>query len=269
MVELLVRTLETMPEDATHWSTRSMAAACGLSPATVQRIWHAFGLKPHRTESFGLSSDPEFAEKMRDIVGLYLGPPDRVLVPCVDEKTEMQAIERTQPVLPMVESGAFDGPAGAVHLGLHPVRHLVPLCRVRRGREPCRPRRHPSGAEQRRCSGAEGPMVIGCRCRRGTARRSSARSWRRSMPPPRRPGSTRMWSWTLASVPPISSIHKAPSARDRLVQQPVRSGAPHPPALHTDREFLARPSRAVAARSCEHILTVLSALVPASIAVLS
>jgi transposase len=101
VAELLVRTLETMPEDATHWSTRSMAAACGLSPATVQRVWHAFGLKPHRVEGFALSADPEFVEKVRDIVGLYLAPPDRALVLCVDEKTEMQAIERTQPVLPM------------------------------------------------------------------------------------------------------------------------------------------------------------------------
>jgi transposase len=98
---LLVRTLETAPEDATHWSTRSMAAACGLSPATVHRVWRAFGLRPHRTEGFQLSADPEFVEKVRDIVGLYLSPPDRALVLCVDEKTEMQAVERTQPVLPM------------------------------------------------------------------------------------------------------------------------------------------------------------------------
>jgi transposase len=98
---LLTRTLEATPEDATHWSTRSMAAACGLSPATVQRVWRAFGLKPHRTEGFALSSDPEFVEKVRDIVGLYLSPPDRALGLCVDEKTEMQALERTQPVLPM------------------------------------------------------------------------------------------------------------------------------------------------------------------------
>jgi len=101
IAELLVRTLEAAPEDATHWSTRSMAAACGLSPATVHRVWRAFGLKPHRVEGFRLSSDPEFVEKVRDIVGLYLAPPDRALVLCVDEKTEMQAIEPTQPVLPM------------------------------------------------------------------------------------------------------------------------------------------------------------------------
>jgi transposase len=107
VAELLVRTLEAMPEDATHWSTRSMAAACGLSPATVQRVWHAFGLKPHRVEAFKLSADPEFVEKVRDIVGLYLAPPDRALVLCVDESwaaertNEMQAIGRAQPVLPM------------------------------------------------------------------------------------------------------------------------------------------------------------------------
>jgi transposase len=101
VADLLVRTLETMPENATHWSTRSMAAACGLSAATVQRVWRAFGLKPHRAETFKLSADPEFVEKVRDIVGLYLSPPDRALVLCVDEKTEMQALERTQPVLPL------------------------------------------------------------------------------------------------------------------------------------------------------------------------
>jgi transposase len=78
-----------------------MAAACGLSPATVQRVWRAFGLKPHRAETFKLSADPAFMEKVRDIVGLYLAPPDRALVLCVDEKTEIQAVERTQPVLPM------------------------------------------------------------------------------------------------------------------------------------------------------------------------
>jgi transposase len=101
VAELLVRTLEATPENATHWSTRSMAAACGLSPATVQRVWRAFGLKPHRVETSKFSSDPEFVEKVRDVVGLYLAPPDRALVLCVDEKTEMQAVEPTRPVLPM------------------------------------------------------------------------------------------------------------------------------------------------------------------------
>jgi transposase len=93
VAELLVRTLEATPADATHWSTRAMAAACGLSPATVQRVWHAFGPKPHRVGTFKLSADPEFVEKVRDIVGLYLSPPDRAPVLCVDEKTEMHRLQ--------------------------------------------------------------------------------------------------------------------------------------------------------------------------------
>jgi transposase len=94
-------TLESRPQDATHWSTRSMAAEVGLSKNTVQRIWHAFGLQPHRTESFKLSSDPLFIEKVRDIVGLYLSPPERALVLCVDEKSQIQALDRTRPLLPL------------------------------------------------------------------------------------------------------------------------------------------------------------------------
>ena len=94
-------TLESRPRDATHWSTRSMAAEVGLSKNTVQRIWHAFGLQPHRTESFKLSSDPLFIEKVRDIVGLYLSPPERALVLCVDEKSQIQALDRTRPLLPL------------------------------------------------------------------------------------------------------------------------------------------------------------------------
>ena len=94
-------TLETTPDDATHWSTRSMARRSGLSHSTVNRIWRAFGLQPHRTETFKLSSDPLFIEKVRDIVGLYLNPPDRALVLCVDEKTQIQALDRTRPLLPM------------------------------------------------------------------------------------------------------------------------------------------------------------------------
>src|SRR5918998_1105492 len=117
VAELLVRTLETMPEGATHWSTRSMAAACGLSPATVQRVWRAFGLKPHRVETFTFSADPEFVDKVRDVVGLYLAPPDRALVLCVDEKTEMQALERTQPVLPMRPGQAERRTAGYTRHG--------------------------------------------------------------------------------------------------------------------------------------------------------
>jgi transposase len=98
---VIIKTLESKPADATHWSTRSMATASGLSHPTVQRIWRAFGLQPHRSDSFKLSTDPQLVEKVRDIVGLYLHPPDRALVICVDEKTQIQALDRSQPVLPM------------------------------------------------------------------------------------------------------------------------------------------------------------------------
>jgi transposase len=98
---VVVMTLESQPPGATHWSTRSMAKASGLTQSTVHRIWRAFGLQPHRAESFKLSTDPFFIEKVRDIVGLYLDPPDRALVLCVDEKSQIQALERTQPLLPM------------------------------------------------------------------------------------------------------------------------------------------------------------------------
>ena len=97
---VLTLTLETTPQDATHWSPRSMAAQSGLSRCTVHRVWRAFGLQPHRTETFKLSSDPLFIEKVR-IVGLYLSPPDRAMVLCVDEKTQIQALDRTRPLLPM------------------------------------------------------------------------------------------------------------------------------------------------------------------------
>ena len=94
-------TLEATPTDATHWSTRSLARATGLSQTAVCRIWRAFGLKPHRVDAFKLSKDPLSVEKVRDVVGLYLAPPDRALVLCVDEKPQIQAVEGTAPVLPM------------------------------------------------------------------------------------------------------------------------------------------------------------------------
>ncbi len=94
-------TLHSKPADATHWSVRTMAQAQGVSHATVHRIWQAYGLQPHRTESFKLSTDPEFVAKVRDIVGLYLNPPDKALVFSVDEKSQIQALDRTQPVLPL------------------------------------------------------------------------------------------------------------------------------------------------------------------------
>jgi transposase len=98
---VLAMTLESTPKDATHWSTRSMAETCGLSHTSVRRIWRAFALAPHRSETFKLSKDPLFIEKVRDIVGLYLNPPTKALVLCVDEKAQIQALDRSQPVLPM------------------------------------------------------------------------------------------------------------------------------------------------------------------------
>jgi len=99
---VIERTLQTLPADATHWSIRSMAAATGHSHTTIRRIWNAFGLQPHRAETFKLSSDPLFVDKVRDIVGLYLSPPTHALVLCVDEKSQIQALDREQPVLPMM-----------------------------------------------------------------------------------------------------------------------------------------------------------------------
>jgi transposase len=99
---VIVKTLEETPRDATHWSTRSMAAEVGLSQASISRIWRAFGLQPHRTEDFKLSPDPQFIDKVRDIVGMYLNPPDAAVVLCVDEKTQVQALDRTAPVLPLM-----------------------------------------------------------------------------------------------------------------------------------------------------------------------
>jgi transposase len=102
MVEqVVVKTLEEMPRDATHWSVRSMAKATGMSSTAIFRIWHAFGLQPHRTDTFKLSNDPLFIDKVRDIVGLYLDPPEAALVLCVDEKAQIQALDRTQPILPL------------------------------------------------------------------------------------------------------------------------------------------------------------------------
>ena len=98
---LITRTLESTPNDATHWSTRTMAKASGLSQSSISRIWRTFGLQPHRVETFKLSKDPLFIEKVRDVVGLYLDPPDRALVLCVDEKSQIQALDRSAPILPL------------------------------------------------------------------------------------------------------------------------------------------------------------------------
>jgi transposase len=100
--EVIVRTLETTPRNATHWSTRSLAAELGLSQSAVSRIWRAFGLQPHRTETWKLSRDPQFVAKVRDVVGLYLDPPERAVVLCVDVKSQIQALDRSAPILPML-----------------------------------------------------------------------------------------------------------------------------------------------------------------------
>ena len=99
--EIVTATTQTTPPGQTHWSCRSMAKAQGVSPATVQRIWDAHGLAPHRVRAFKLSGDPRFTEKLTDVVGLYLNPPEKALVLCVDEKSQIQALDRTQPSLPM------------------------------------------------------------------------------------------------------------------------------------------------------------------------
>jgi transposase len=98
---VIVKTLESLPENATHWSSRDMAKASGISVSSVQRIWRAFGLQPHRIETFKLSTDPDFVAKVRDVVGLYVAPPEHAVVLCVDEKSQIQALDRSQPMLPM------------------------------------------------------------------------------------------------------------------------------------------------------------------------
>src|SRR3954469_19663639 len=108
---VITRTLETTPKDATHWSTRSLAAELGMSQTSVSRIWRAFGLQPHRQDSWKLSKDPQFVDKVHDVVGLYLDPPEAAVVLCVDEKSQIQALDRTAPVLPMLPGT----PARAAH----------------------------------------------------------------------------------------------------------------------------------------------------------
>jgi len=100
--QVIVRTLEETPTDATHWSTRSMARATGMSQTAISRIWRAFGLKPHLVQTWKLSTDPQFIDKVRDLVGLYLNPPEAAVVLCVDEKSQIQALDRTAPVLPLM-----------------------------------------------------------------------------------------------------------------------------------------------------------------------
>src|SRR5216683_2342824 len=110
--KLVIQTLESTPRGQTHWSTRGLAKASGLSRMTISRIWHAFGLQPHRADTFKLSPDPQLIEKVRDIVGLYMNPPEHAVVFCVDEKSQIQALDRTQPLLPLqpgqLERGTHD-----------------------------------------------------------------------------------------------------------------------------------------------------------------
>jgi transcriptional regulator with XRE-family HTH domain len=123
---VITKTLEERPSTGdTQWSTRSMAAATGMSQSTVSRIWRAFGLKPHLVQTWKLSTDPQFVDKVRDIVGLYLDPPEGVLVLCVDEKSQMQAVDRIAPILPMLPTT----PARRTH---DYVRHgTTPACSPR------------------------------------------------------------------------------------------------------------------------------------------
>ena len=114
---VVTRTLETKPANATPWSTRDMARAAGLSQSAVSRIWRAFGFKPHRHETFKLSTDPYFVEKVRDVVGLYLAPPEKAIVLSVDEKSQVQALDRTQPTLPMTPTQAERGTHDSVRHG--------------------------------------------------------------------------------------------------------------------------------------------------------
>jgi hypothetical protein len=107
--QVLVMTLETTPADATHWSTRSLARKLGMSQSAISRIWRAFGRTPHLVDPVKLSTDPQFIDKVRDIVGLYLNPPQAALVLCVDEKTQVQALDRTAPILPLLP-GTPSGP---------------------------------------------------------------------------------------------------------------------------------------------------------------
>ena len=121
--QVIIQTLESTPRGETHWSTRGLARATGLSRMTISRIWRAFGLQPHRTDTFKLSPDPLLIEKVRDIVGLYLNPPEHALVFCVDEKSQIQALDRTQPLLPITP-----GPSRAPHARLQAQWHDLAVC---------------------------------------------------------------------------------------------------------------------------------------------
>ena len=206
---VLTRTLETTPADATHWSTRSMAKASGLSRSAVHRIWRAFALQPHRTETFKLSTDPLFIEKVRDIVGLYLNPPDRALVLCVDEKSQIQALDRTQPLL-----ADAAGPGGAAP-------------RLHRGT--ARPRCSPRSTRRR---GRSSGNCIGAIARLEFRKFLDTIDGRG----PRRPG--------RASDP-----RQLRHPQDRPDSALADEAASLPRALHADQRLVAQPRRALVCRS--------------------
>lgn len=178
--QAIATTLESVPEHATHWSTRTLAARVGMSQTAVSRIWRAFALAPHRTESFKLSRDPQFVEKVRDIVGLYLNPPDRALVLCVDEKPSIQATSDTAPAVPMKP--------GQLERHTHDLRSATarPTCSQRSTSRPA-----PSSA----------------RSTDVTARASFATSWPPSRQP-RRPS----WRCTWCSITPAPTRRPPSSA---------------------------------------------------------
>ena len=197
---VITTTLESTPKDATHWSTRSMAAEVGLTQTAVSRIWRAFGLQPHRQDTFKLSKDPLFVDKVHDVVGLYLNPPERAVVLCVDEKSQIQALDRTAPILPMLP-----GIAAARHARLQARRHLQPLRRAgphhrqghRRAAQP--PPRDRVQAVPHRPSTARSPPT------------STSTSCSTTARPTRRPRSRR---WLLAH--PRFQLHFTPTSSSWL-----------------------------------------------------
>jgi transposase len=201
VVALVTRTLETMPAGATHWSRRSMARAAGLTATTDGRVWRAFGLQPHRSETFKLSTDPAFVEKVRDIVGLYLAPPERALVLCVDEKTGVQALDRTQPLLPLRPGQAERRTHDYVRNGTTSLFAALEVAAGRViGKSSHATARSSSASFSTRSRPTCRPISTCISCwttRRPTRRSSSATGWpsgpaiTSTSPRPRRPGSTR------------------------------------------------------------------------------